>query len=136
MRSCYNASPKTICVSLALAAALWFMPSSFMGQDQNSPPPSAQPDNSAKNKVHDTTADQQSGAAADRMTTKKIRQAIVADHSLSTYAHNIKIIAQNGEVTLKGPVHSEDEKNSIAAKAAEVVGSQDKVHNDLTVKNQ
>jgi osmotically-inducible protein OsmY len=69
------------------------------------------------------------------MTTKKIRQAIVADHSLSTYAHNIKIIAQNGEVTLKGPVHSEDEKSSIAAKAADVVGSQDKVHNDLTVKN-
>jgi osmotically-inducible protein OsmY len=36
-------------------------------------------------------------------------------------------------VTLKGPVHSEEEKQSIAAKAAEVAG-QDKVSNQLTVK--
>ena len=44
--------------------------------------------------------------------------AIHEDKSLSTYAHNIKIITQDGKVTLKGPVRSEDEKNNIAAKAA------------------
>ncbi|AXC16301.1 transport-associated protein (plasmid) [Acidisarcina polymorpha] len=68
------------------------------------------------------------------MITKKIRQAIIADKSLSMYGHNIKIITLNGSVTLKGPVHSEDEKQSIAAKAAEVVGSPDKVTNQITVK--
>ena len=85
------------------------------------------PDNSAKNKAHSNTADQQSEATSDRMLTKKIRQSIVADKSLSTYGHNVKIIAKDGTVTLKGPVHSEDEKSAIASKAAEVVGSPDKV---------
>lgn len=126
--------PRTLCASLALATALWGPPSSAYAQDQSSPPTSSQPDNSAKNKVHRKTADQQSEAESDRMVTKNIRRSIVADHSLSTYAHNVKIISQNGEVTLKGPVKSEDEKTRIAAKAADVLGSPDKVHNELTVK--
>jgi len=37
-------------------------------------------------------------------------------------------------VTLKGPVHTEDEKNAIGAKASEVAGGNDKVQNELTVK--
>jgi osmotically-inducible protein OsmY len=48
--------------------------------------------------------------------------AIHDDKSLSTYAHNIKIITQDGKVTLKGPVRSEDEKSNIGAKAAAVAG--------------
>jgi osmotically-inducible protein OsmY len=55
------------------------------------------------------------------------------DKSLSTYAHNVKIISQNGMVTLKGPVRSGDEKRSVESKAAEVVG-QDKVTSELEVK--
>ena len=55
------------------------------------------------------------------------------DSSLSSYAHNVKIVSQNGMVTLKGPVRSEEDKQSIAAKAAEVVGA-DKVTNQLEVK--
>ena len=46
----------------------------------------------------------------------------------------MKIITKNGMVTLKGPVHSEDEKSAIASKAAEIVGGQDKVTNQLTIK--
>jgi len=92
------------------------------------------PDNSAKNKAHSNTADQQSEATSDRMMTKKIRQSLVADESLSTYGHNVKIITKDGMVTLKGPVHSEDEKSTIASKAAEVAGGPDKVTNQLTVK--
>jgi osmotically-inducible protein OsmY len=96
--------------------------------------PSGSPDNSAQNKAHNTTSDQQSEATSDRMLTKKIRQAIVADKSLSTYGHNVKIIVQNGSVTLKGPVHSEEEKQTIASKAAEITGSPNKVSNQLSVK--
>ena len=55
------------------------------------------------------------------------------DKALSVYGHNIKIISQNGMVTLKGPVHTEDEKQAIAGRAAMFAG-QDKVTNDLTVK--
>ena len=59
----------------------------------------------------------------DRNITKQIRSAIYKDKSLSTYAHNIKIISQDGKVTLKGPVRSEDEKANVEAKAAAVVGA-------------
>jgi osmotically-inducible protein OsmY len=58
----------------------------------------------------------------------------VEDKGLSTYAHNVKIITVNGQVTLKGPVKSEEEKQTIASKAAEVAGSPDKVNNQLSIK--
>ena len=68
------------------------------------------------------TADQQKENAGDREITQKIRRALVDDKSLSTYAHNVKVVAQDGQVTLKGPVRSEDEKKTIEAKATEVAG--------------
>ena len=55
------------------------------------------------------------------------------DKSLSTYAHNVKIITQNGVVTLKGPVRSEEEKQAVEAKAKEIAGP-GKVTSDLEVK--
>ena len=91
------------------------------------------PDNSARNKEHSTTADQQSHDAADRDATKKIRQSLMADKSLSTYGHNVKVICQGGNVTLRGPVHSDDEKRAIEAHAGDVVGH-DKVTSQLEVK--
>jgi osmotically-inducible protein OsmY len=57
----------------------------------------------------------------------------MADKSLSSYAHNIKIITVNGAVTLKGPVKSDDEKTKLAEIAANAV-SADKVTNEITVK--
>jgi hyperosmotically inducible protein len=48
---------------------------------------------------------------------------VVTDKSLSVYAHNIKIIAQDGVVTLKGPVRSEEEKLAVEKKAAEIAGA-------------
>jgi hyperosmotically inducible protein len=80
------------------------------------------------------TADKQKMNKADRELTQNIRKAIMADKSLSTYAHNVKVISQDGVVTLKGPVHSEDEKKSIESKATEVAGSSAKVNNEITVK--
>lgn len=114
-------------------ACLMALPTAALCQDQSSAQTTT-PDNSAKNKAHSHTADQQSEATSDRMLTKKIRQSLIADKSLSTYGHNVKIITKDGMVTLKGPVHSEDEKSVIASKAAEVAGSPDKVTNQLTVK--
>jgi osmotically-inducible protein OsmY len=104
-------------------------------QDQSSSPSQTAPDNSARNKDHTTTADQQPENKSDREITSNIRRSIMADKSLSTYAHNVKIITQNGAVTLKGPVDSEQEKQTVASKAAEVVGGPDKVTNQLTVNS-
>jgi hyperosmotically inducible protein len=70
-----------------------------------------------------TTADQQKMNPADRATTKQIRSALMQDKTLSTYAHNIKIITQDGHVTLKGPVRTEDEKTAIGEKATQVAGA-------------
>jgi hyperosmotically inducible protein len=85
-----------------------------------------EPDNTKTNQrdrdKNSVTADQQKMNPADRETTKKIRAAIHDDKSLSTYASNIKVITRDGKVTLKGPVRTEEEKNSIAAKAAAVAG--------------
>jgi osmotically-inducible protein OsmY len=96
------------------------------------------PDNSAVNKRDqnpgEATADDQKMNATDRGITAKIRKSVMADKSLSTYAHNVKIISQDGTVTLKGPVRSDDEVKSIVAKAAEVTGSGDKVINQLSVQ--
>ena len=92
-----------------------------------------QPDNTAQNKDHAVTAENQSAATSDRAITHNVRKAIMADKSLSSYAHNVKVITVNGAVTLKGPVHSEEEKQKIQADAASVV-SPDAVTNQLTVK--
>ncbi len=88
--------------------------------------------NAQDHTANSTTAQQQKETQTDREMTQHVRQAIMKDKSLSTYAHNVKIISQNGTVTLKGPVRSEDEKRAIEAKADEVAGN-GKVINDLTV---
>ena len=81
----------------------------------------------------EATADQQKGNPADRDLTSKIRKAIVDDKTLSTYAHNVKVISQNGTVTLKGPVRSDAEMKSILAKAQDMAGT-DKVVNEMAVQ--
>jgi hyperosmotically inducible protein len=102
-----------------------------------SPAFAQQPDNTANNKQEaasgSPTADQQKESAADRDLTKKIRRSLTEDKSLSMYAHNIKIITHDGEVTLKGPVKTEDERAAIESKATSIAGS-GKVQNQLTVK--
>jgi hyperosmotically inducible periplasmic protein len=95
-----------------------------------------EPDNSGRN-VRDrddqnkTTGDQ-SENEADRTITQNIRRAVTADGSLSTNAKNVKIITNNGTVTLRGPVKSEKEKAEIEAKAKQVAGVKS-VDNQLEV---
>jgi hyperosmotically inducible periplasmic protein len=100
---------------------------------------STAPDNTKVNErdrsQNEPTADQQKDNRSDRDITQQIRQSIMNDKSLSTYAHNVKIVTQNGQVTLKGPVRSEDEKRAIEAKATEVAG-ESKVTSELNIKPQ
>ena len=93
-------------------------------------------DNSGRN-VKDAdgatkTSGDQSESEADRTITQNIRQAIVADDSLSTNGKNVKIITVDGMVTLRGPVKSEKEKEAIVAKAQQVAGVK-KVDNQLEI---
>jgi hyperosmotically inducible periplasmic protein len=119
---------------LAAGASLLFAGSLLAGPVQQDQQPA--PDNSKTNQgdadKSAMTAQQQKMTPADRETTKQIRSSLIKDKSLSTYAHNIKIITRDGKVTLKGPVRSEDEKSTIAAKAAAIAGA-DNVNDELTV---
>src|SRR6476469_367576 len=78
------------------------------------------------------TADQQKENADDREITQKIRRALMNDKTLSTYAHNVKIVSVDGQVTLKGPVRTEAEKQTVEAKAIEVAGA-DRVTNQISI---
>ena len=121
---------------LALALMMTLAPRLARAQDSSTTPA---PDNTKVNdrdrSKAESTADQQKENRSDREITRDIRRSIVQDKSLSTYAHNIKVISQNGMVTLKGPVRSEEEKSAIEGKAAEIAGK-DKVTSQLEVKPQ
>ncbi len=104
--------------------------------------PTSQPTATDNTKVNErdrsqneATADQQKDNRSDRDITQQIRRSITKDKALSTYAHNVKIVTQGGQVTLKGPVRSEDEKKAIEAKAAEVAGD-GKVTSELNIEPQ
>ena len=105
-----------------------------VAQDQTGQAPA---DNTKMNQgdqgANAVTADQQKMNRSDRDVTQQIRRSIEKDKSLSTYAHNVKVITQSGMVTLKGPVRSEDDKRAIEDKAAEVAGA-DKVTNEIEVQ--
>jgi len=96
-----------------------------------------EPDNTAVNKqdrnASSPTADQAKNNMSDREMARRIRQDVVRDKSLSTYGHNVKIIAKSGKVTLRGPVHSEDEKRAIEEHARKYAG-EGNVTNEVTVK--
>jgi hyperosmotically inducible periplasmic protein len=75
----------------------------------------------------------QNNNQTDLKITQQIRQAVMGDGSLSFTAKNVKIITQNGKVTLRGPVNSAQERDAIDAAARKVAGSA-QVDNQLEVK--
>ncbi len=96
------------------------------------------PDNTAVNKqdrgTDAKTPMDQSESAADVKITADIRRSVMDDKSLSTDAHNAKIITNNGAVTLRGVVDSAAEKDSVETKAKAVAGVAG-VDNQLEIKN-
>ncbi len=122
-----------LCAALAVGCLgiVWAQDASSSGQTA--------PDNTKTNAHQranaEPTADQQKENSSDRAITQQIRKAITKDKSLSSYAHNIKIITQNGQVTLAGPVRSEEEKKAAEDVAAGVAGAS-KVKNQLQVASK
>ncbi|HXJ42549.1 MAG TPA: BON domain-containing protein [Bryobacteraceae bacterium] len=127
---------RTLFPLIALATCTLLAGYASAQSDANSTAPATAPDNSKSNKSDQSnmsaTADTQSNHSSDVDLTKRIRQSVVADKSLSTYAHNIKIVTLNGSVTLNGVVRSDEEKNAVEMKAAAIAGK-DKVTNALKV---
>ena len=123
-------------LSLGFAQSTISQPATNSGSDSGT----AAPDNTKVNKRDrnkaEPTADQQQENKSDRELARNVRRSLIKDKSLSSYAHNIKIVAQNGKVTLKGPVRSAEEKQAIEMKAAEVAGGPDKVNSEIEVASK
>ena len=130
---------KRMAVSALIVMASIITGAMTRSQAQSTEPQATSPDNTKMNTQDrdkaSPTADQQKDNRSDREITQQIRQSLVKDKSLSTYGHNVKVITQNGQVTLKGPVRSDDEKKAIEAKATEVAG-ENKVTSELNIKSQ
>ena len=126
---------KLYAVCLTAALATWSTAAPAADPATKGEAAESAPDNTGRN-VRDrgdtVTSGDQSESKADLATTQKIRQAVVADDSLSMTAHNVKIITANGAVTLRGPVKTEDERKKIGAMAEQVAGA-GKVQNHLEV---
>ncbi|MGZ4965110.1 MAG: BON domain-containing protein [Limisphaerales bacterium] len=133
MKALYRTAVRNLlCTGLLLGSGAF-----AFAQEPTSQPTA--PDNTKVNErdrnQNEPTADQQKDNRSDRDITQQIRQSIIKDKALSTYAHNVKIITQGGQVTLKGPVRSDEEKKAIEAKAAEVAGD-GTVTSELNIKPQ
>ena len=104
-----------------------------LSAQRTTPATQDRPDNSRANKNDPgPTADQQAETKEDRELAQKIRDSITSDKSLSTYAHNVKVIVQNGVVTLRGPVDSDLEKKTVESNAKKVAGSA-QVNSEITI---
>lgn len=120
---------KKTAIGFFLATALSISP--MCAQDQ------AAPDNSKVNKTdagQNPSADNAKNKTSDVKMMGAIRREIVHDKSLSTYGHNVKVVARHGKVTLKGPVHSDEEKKTIEQYAEKIAGAGN-VTDELTVKS-
>jgi osmotically-inducible protein OsmY len=100
----------------------------------------AEPDNTAVNARddHRTTREpklpiDQKETQTDVDLTAKIRQRVVGMEGLSINARNVKIITADGRVTLRGPVNSAGEHDTIAQIANELAGK-DNVDDQIEVK--
>jgi len=97
----------------------------------------AKPDNAATNERDRSgetkTSGDQSNSSADLKITQAIRRALMKDRELSTTAKNIKVITANGQVTLRGPVKTAQEKAKIDQLAKSAAGGA-KIDNQLDVK--
>jgi len=132
--SCYFRSRRNNFVKrnwgIVAACSIFLVLAPLSAPAQDRPPA---PDNSKVNKDDGVTADQAKNNLTDRELIQKIRKSLVEDKSLSTYAHNVKVIADHGRVTLKGPVTSEDEKRAVERMASEVAG-EGNVTGEITIK--
>jgi osmotically-inducible protein OsmY len=73
--------------------------------------------------------------ANDREVVQRIRQALVADTTLSAMAKNVTVHSDDDSVTLRGQVANEQERAAVAAKAKQVAPERT-VENELVVASR
>jgi len=138
-RECAMKSLALTFVLTTLVLSLWSSPATAQSTDTRSQSSqSAAPDNTKSNADSDNrtpSADQQPNNKSDMDIAQSIRSSVMRDKTLSTDAHNAKIVAVNGTVTLNGVVDSAAERSTVEQLAAQVVGP-GRVVNKLKVNGQ
>jgi len=109
-----------------------FLTGNLQAQSTQTAPDNTKVNKSDRNTQSPTADKEMKGNLSDRQVIAHIRREVVKDKSLSTYAHNVKIVSENGKVTLRGPVRSEEEKQKIEQYAKKYAADQN-VINELTV---
>jgi osmotically-inducible protein OsmY len=96
------------------------------------------PDNTAVNAsdrdAHATTPMDQSNDKEAIEVTAAIRRAVLSDKSLSTSAHNVKIVTNGNTVTIRGPVASAVEKKRVESLAVKSAAGKT-VRNEISIAN-
>src|SRR6266576_2439065 len=85
--------------TLLVLACLTAVSLAVMAADEKTKPNNTSINERDRSSERQTSGDQ-SNSSADLKITQAIRQALVKDSELSTTAKNIKIITDNGQVTL------------------------------------
>lgn len=123
--------------ALSLAAPVAFAQDTATQDTTPAPVKSTAADNTRVNvrdKEHDTlTPMDQPNNAEDIKVAAAVRRSLTKDDSLSMMAHNVKLVAAGGVVTLRGPVASEAEKSKVEQLAAASPGVSS-VNNHLDIK--
>ena len=116
-----------------VARAAAFTLAAMIASAQTTAPDNSKANGDVVNSTGKTsTADAQKNDSTDIALTQQIRKSVMADKTLSTYAHNVKIVTVNGTVTLNGVVRDSHEKDVVAMKAQAIAGK-DNVTDALTV---
>jgi hyperosmotically inducible periplasmic protein len=100
--------------------------------------PAVAVDNASKNKRDDgttTTPLDQGLGAEDTAITQAVRKAVLAEKNMSVNAQNVKIVTKDGAVTLRGPVATSAERDTIADLAQKIAGVR-MVYNQLEIVSQ
>jgi osmotically-inducible protein OsmY len=118
-----------------LMTSIFFGVAAFSAIDPNAG--QVKPKNTVINKKDSNptqkNASNQSGDEVDMYLVSRIRKDIMAEKELSTSAKNIKIIAINGQVLLRGPVRSREEAQTILKYARAAAGVPN-VINEISVE--
>jgi hyperosmotically inducible protein len=127
---------KILLCTFVLGAVLLGSP--LWAQDSSQAPVKAQDADNTRMNARDRAAEtlkptDQSNNKADIRLAAAVRRAIENDKSLSTNAHNVKLVANNGVVTLRGPVANDEEKQKVGQIAGAVDGVKS-VDNNLDVQ--
>jgi hyperosmotically inducible protein len=121
---------KKILLALTSILAATFV---VVAADQKKPDADNTGKNARDRSAETKTPGDQSNSPEDLKITQAIRKAIVKDGSLTMTAKNVKIITTGGQVTLRGPVKTEEEKMKIE-KLAKASAGEAKVDNQLEIK--